>query len=275
GVGVFKPVAEMSVDEWHTVMDTNLTGVFYCCHAALPLLRQRWPHAADALARSAALCAEAAELLAAGDAAALEAVRRDADTLDVPGLLALPAPRRARVLRRWVAELGLPPLPGAAPARIGAELLAAPGDAGARYDWAGARLQRWRDLLHGGLLPPTLPPGWSCAWDGRAPLALPTGDTLRLHGAPGFDLTLRVHGRGGGERIVLPGRRHSHALKHALQDAGVPPWQRRRLPLLSDGGELLAAGDAIVSARLHAWLLARGARLEWRAALRGLPRRAW
>jgi NAD(P)-dependent dehydrogenase (short-subunit alcohol dehydrogenase family) len=41
GVGVFKPVAEMSVTEWHTVMDTNLTGVFYCCHAALPRLRQR------------------------------------------------------------------------------------------------------------------------------------------------------------------------------------------------------------------------------------------
>ncbi len=41
GVGVFKPVADMTVDEWHTVMDTNLTGVFYCCHAALPHLRKR------------------------------------------------------------------------------------------------------------------------------------------------------------------------------------------------------------------------------------------
>ena len=41
GVGVFKPVADMTVDEWHTVMDTNLTGVFYCCHAALPYLRER------------------------------------------------------------------------------------------------------------------------------------------------------------------------------------------------------------------------------------------
>src|SRR5689334_13546310 len=28
GVGVFKPVADMTVEEWHTVMDTNLTGVF-------------------------------------------------------------------------------------------------------------------------------------------------------------------------------------------------------------------------------------------------------
>jgi NAD(P)-dependent dehydrogenase (short-subunit alcohol dehydrogenase family) len=41
GVGVFKPVSEMSVAEWHQVLDTNLSGVFYCCHAALPLLRKR------------------------------------------------------------------------------------------------------------------------------------------------------------------------------------------------------------------------------------------
>jgi NAD(P)-dependent dehydrogenase (short-subunit alcohol dehydrogenase family) len=41
GVGIWKPVADMSVDEWHQVLDTNLTGVFHCCHAALPHLRAR------------------------------------------------------------------------------------------------------------------------------------------------------------------------------------------------------------------------------------------
>jgi NAD(P)-dependent dehydrogenase (short-subunit alcohol dehydrogenase family) len=41
GVGVFRSVAETTVDEWHRVLDTNLSGVFYCCHAALPLLKQR------------------------------------------------------------------------------------------------------------------------------------------------------------------------------------------------------------------------------------------
>jgi 3-oxoacyl-[acyl-carrier protein] reductase len=41
GIGVFRSVADMSVDEWHTVIDTNLTGVFYCCHAAMPHLRAR------------------------------------------------------------------------------------------------------------------------------------------------------------------------------------------------------------------------------------------
>ena len=41
GVGVFTPVSSMSVEQWHDVIDTNLTGVFYCCRAALPHLRKR------------------------------------------------------------------------------------------------------------------------------------------------------------------------------------------------------------------------------------------
>jgi NAD(P)-dependent dehydrogenase (short-subunit alcohol dehydrogenase family) len=41
GVGLFGAVADMSPDDWHTVIDTNLTGVFYCCHAAIPYLRKR------------------------------------------------------------------------------------------------------------------------------------------------------------------------------------------------------------------------------------------
>jgi len=41
GVGVFRPVAETTVDEWHRVIDTNLSGVFYGCHAALPHLKAR------------------------------------------------------------------------------------------------------------------------------------------------------------------------------------------------------------------------------------------
>ena len=40
GVGGFAPVEEMSVEEWHRVIDTNLTGVFYCTKLALPHLRK-------------------------------------------------------------------------------------------------------------------------------------------------------------------------------------------------------------------------------------------
>jgi NAD(P)-dependent dehydrogenase (short-subunit alcohol dehydrogenase family) len=41
GVGLFANVADMTVDQWRDVMQTNLDGVFYCCHAAIPHLRRR------------------------------------------------------------------------------------------------------------------------------------------------------------------------------------------------------------------------------------------
>lgn len=41
GVGLFASVADMTLEQWHDVIDTNLNGVFYCCHAAIPQLRKR------------------------------------------------------------------------------------------------------------------------------------------------------------------------------------------------------------------------------------------
>lgn len=41
GVGVGVPIAEMPHDEWHRIIGTNLTGVYNCCKAAIPHLRQR------------------------------------------------------------------------------------------------------------------------------------------------------------------------------------------------------------------------------------------
>jgi NAD(P)-dependent dehydrogenase (short-subunit alcohol dehydrogenase family) len=38
GVGIFKPIAEMTVEEWRLQVDVNLGGVFYCSKAALPHL---------------------------------------------------------------------------------------------------------------------------------------------------------------------------------------------------------------------------------------------
>jgi 3-oxoacyl-[acyl-carrier protein] reductase len=41
GVGVFRSVSDLAVEEWHRIIDTNVSGVFYCCHAALPHLKAR------------------------------------------------------------------------------------------------------------------------------------------------------------------------------------------------------------------------------------------
>jgi 3-oxoacyl-[acyl-carrier protein] reductase len=40
GVGVFKSAAELSVDDWQKTIETNLSGVFYCCREALRRLKQ-------------------------------------------------------------------------------------------------------------------------------------------------------------------------------------------------------------------------------------------
>src|SRR5438105_1983461 len=41
GVGIFADVADMTPAQWNEVLDTNLTGVFHMCHAAIPHLRRR------------------------------------------------------------------------------------------------------------------------------------------------------------------------------------------------------------------------------------------
>ena len=41
GVGRFAEVAVQSPEDWQAVLDTNLTGVFYACRAAIPHLRRR------------------------------------------------------------------------------------------------------------------------------------------------------------------------------------------------------------------------------------------
>ncbi len=41
GVGIFKDLAELTPGEWNLVIGTNLSGVYHCCHEALPRMRQR------------------------------------------------------------------------------------------------------------------------------------------------------------------------------------------------------------------------------------------
>jgi len=178
---------------------------------------------------------------------------------------------RARVLRHWFEALGLPAPGGRAYLRIDAELLGSRHDAQPELRWSGLQLQRWRGLLHIETERAPLAPGFECHWSGSGRLQLPDGGSLELLPAstesalPSSLAPLRVVARQGGERIRLPGRQHSHALKDCLQRAGLPPWLRRGLPLLRacDDGEVLAAGDTVLSARWQRECAPRGLRLRW------------
>jgi NAD(P)-dependent dehydrogenase (short-subunit alcohol dehydrogenase family) len=85
GVGVFRSVSETTVEEWNRVIETNLSGVFYCCHAALPHLKTRgggWIINISSLAsknafvNGAAYCASKAALNAFSEAL-MQEVRYD------------------------------------------------------------------------------------------------------------------------------------------------------------------------------------------------------
>jgi 3-oxoacyl-[acyl-carrier protein] reductase len=85
GIGIFRRVADMSLEEWQQVLDTNLTGVFHCCRAVLPHLRARgggWIinvsslASANAFPEAAAYCASKAGLNAFSEAL-MQEVRHD------------------------------------------------------------------------------------------------------------------------------------------------------------------------------------------------------
>ncbi len=231
----------------------------------LPLLRQRWPHAAAALAGSALHCRQTRELLDEEDAELIAHLEVAPRVLSLQLLRQVSPGRAARVLRAWVIGHGAAPLPATVLQQGLDELLPAGNDRKARVRWHDHAIQQWRE--HAYLLPaqlPSLPRAWQTEWDGHAPLPLPDGGQLRLQGAAAFERPLQVRARVGGERILLPGRQHSHALKDCLQREHLAPWRRAQLPLIFDGPQLLAAADVVISAPLQAWLQVHQAQLQWR-----------
>ncbi|MGE5326923.1 MAG: SDR family oxidoreductase [Deltaproteobacteria bacterium] len=41
GIGTFKPVDQLTPEEWDALIATNLSGPFYCCREAIPFMRRR------------------------------------------------------------------------------------------------------------------------------------------------------------------------------------------------------------------------------------------
>lgn len=40
GIGIFKAVDQLTAEEWDATIQTNLSGVFYCCREAIPIMRR-------------------------------------------------------------------------------------------------------------------------------------------------------------------------------------------------------------------------------------------
>ena len=108
------------------------------------------------------------------------------------------------------------------------------------------------------------------AWKGEARLAIPElGGELRFRRVRGKGIAasakpLRVRLRSGGERLQPDPRRPRRTLKNLFQEAGVPPWERDRLPLLMRGEDLVWVPGLGVDARYQAGKNASGVLPEWR-----------
>ena len=238
----------------------------------LPALREHWPGATTAVGRSARHCAEASGLL--DELAMLDAPRcLVGEALRVSALRALPTARRRNLLRWQARQLGLAVPDERRLATLLRQALEAAPDTQPQIEWGDVVALRHGDLLWlapAGSLPA---PAGDLDWpDPRMPLELGPGlGRLQLVPAAQGGLSAaalaagpwRVVPRRGGERLALPGRAGSRALKKLMQEAGLPPWIRARLPLVEIGGTLAAAGNRWIDAAFQAPPGEPAWRVEW------------
>lgn len=219
----------------------------------LPTLQARWPHFAEACARSAALCGEQEQLLDELLAEQLAGLTHPDGSLHFPPLLQMSETRANALLRRWIARQGAVMPSRAALARLRQEVMLSREDAQPclRFGDAEARRYRerlywlprcaslrelelpWRDRREPLLLPQQL--GVLCAQSAPSALRQPEADehvSVRFH-AQGY---FHVVGRSGGREI-----------KKLWQELAIPPWQRERIPLIYYNQTLVCAPGLFVT----------------------------
>jgi tRNA(Ile)-lysidine synthase len=244
-------------------------------HALMPLLEERFQGVGKVLARTAGIMAESAGLLdelaeidLAGSGLTSQDVGR---SLPLACLRRLSAPRARNLFRWWLASQKRE-MPGSAHlADMMRQLLHAREDAAVSIRVDGtARIRRYRDAVHiddsGDCRP------FSLHWSGQRELELPDGSCLVFETCVGKGIarrhlqagSIRIVNRQGGERFRPDTRRPTRTLKHLLQEAGMPPWERSRLPLVYLDDVLAAVPGIGVAAGLQAGADEEGLSVTWR-----------
>lgn len=221
----------------------------------LPRLAARWPAVSARLKQSADLASEASMLLK--DLADIDlAAAGTPGRLDLEVLQALTPARQRNLLRQAVNLSGLPPPPATRLYQAVHELIPARKDAQPLVSWPGAELRRYRGHLYILTAMAEAPAEPAARLKPGQPLDLGAGlGKLALEAgvaggvAPGLvGEGLRVSYRHGGEEIRPAGHERTQKLKKLLQQAGIVPWMRERLPLLYAGDKLVAVADLWIAA---------------------------
>ncbi len=223
-------------------------------HQVLPQLLTRWPAAIENLAGSAAHCADASATLRAQARVDLAQVQgADGARLAIDALARLPESRQRNLLRAWLRDRAVPPLPQRRLADALDQVLNARPDADVCIAWAGWQLRRFRRELW------LLPAGGGTedhgpvVWRGDE-MSLGGGrGTLQRRLAPGgIDPAIWEKGRveigyrSAGMKCRPAGRQGSRSFKKLMQEYGVPSWQRAILPVVLIDGQPAAIANCCV-----------------------------
>ena len=203
--------------------------------SVLPLLQERFDGAAG-LARAAAWQQEAVGQSRQHFSGLLKGLRDPLDgSLDLRALRALDSSTQRGLLRHWLREQGLR-APGHD--RLGEflrQVLVDNPEASPAVEWDGGWMRRYRDQLHAGPKEEAAGPPPEQPWPAdQSELILADGRRLTREMLPrlGVDreAALTVSYRSGGEVVATPAGRRS--LKKLMQERGIAPWERSRIPLL-------------------------------------------
>lgn len=234
----------------------------------LPLLSERWPHFADATARSAMLCAEQESLLDELLSEELSDLISEDGALAIAPLEAISPARRAALLRRWLATHHAAMPSRAMLSRIWDEVAQAREDASPCVHLSGYEVRRYKGKLWWVKYSPSLTDVVLHWTSPEAPLILPrdagsvslmpTGH-VRLP-KPGEPVSVRFK---AGGLLHIVGRNGGRKLKKIWQECNVPPWLRDTTPLLFYGETLIAAAGVFIT---EAGWTEEGVCFEWRKA---------
>lgn len=218
----------------------------------LPLLNQRWPYFAPAVARSASLCAEQEQLLDELLAEQLQALLEEDNSLAIDGLQGCSPARRSALLRRWLTLHNVSMPSREQLQRLWDEVALSRVDAVPQLQPGPYQIRRFRGRLY--LLPLMADLRGLClGWPASGSLILPDGlgrltsgeGELQLRAPlPSQQVSVRFGAQG---RLRILGRAHSRPIKKLWQELGVPPWQRERIPVIYYDEQLIAALGAFVS----------------------------
>jgi len=205
-------------------------------HTLMPILAERSPAISSVLARTASHMAEANTLLddlASNDAQTLVLE----NSVCVSGLRILSQARAKNVLRFWLAHNHLAMPHTEQLAEILHQLLNAKVDANINIPLQHLSLKRFQQRVY--LYRDQVAQEFDLVWNGEPYLDLPNGGQLIFNEVVGTGLALkfgmtklRITNRDGGERFKPNVLRPTRTLKHLLQEANIPPWQRANLPLI-------------------------------------------